>query len=181
MNSTNLRVLGISGSLRRASFNSGLLRAAQEVAPDGMEVSIFDIRDIPFYDGDLESEGDLTPFVALKTAVREADAVMFATPEYNWGTSGVLKNVIDWASRDREQGGLMGKPATIIGAGGRAGTARAQMQLLETLCETGSIVMIKPGLQISAFSPMRFDSNGDLVDDDIQGLLKNIWMPLPNG
>ena len=110
MNSTNLRVLGISGSLRRASFNSGLLRAAQEVAPDGMEVSIFDIRDIPFYDGDLESEGDLTPFVALKTAVREADAVMFATPEYNWGTSGVLKNVIDWASRDREQGGLMGKP-----------------------------------------------------------------------
>ena len=136
MNSTNLRVLGISGSLRKASFNSGLLRAAQEVTPDGMEVSIFDIRDIPFYDGDLESEGDPTPVVALKTAVREADAVMFATPEYNWGTSGVLKNAIDWASRDREQGGLMGKPATIIGAGGRAGTARAQMQLLETLGET---------------------------------------------
>jgi len=102
--------------------------------------------------------------VALKTAVREADAVMFATPEYNWGTSGVLKNAIDWASRDREQGGLMGKPATTIGAGNRAGTARAQMQLLETPCETGSIVMIKPGLQISAFSPMRFDSDGNLVD-----------------
>ena len=172
MNSNNLRVLGISGSLRKASFNSGLLRAAQELAPDGMEVSIFDIRDIPFYDGDLESEGDPTSVAALKTAVRDADAVMFATPEYNWGTSGVLKNAIDWASRDREQGGLMGKPATIIGAGGRAGTARAQMQLLETLGETGSIVMVKPGLQVSAFSPMRFDSEGNLIDDDTRGLLK---------
>ena len=110
MNNSNLRVLSISGSLRKSSFNSGLLRAAQELAADGMEVSIFDIRDIPFYDGDLESEGDPTSVVALKTAVREADTVMFSTPEYNWGTSGVLKNAIDWASRDREQGGLMGKP-----------------------------------------------------------------------
>ncbi len=109
MNNSNLRVLSISGSLRKSSFNSGLLRAAQELAADGMEVSIFDIRDIPFYDGDLESEGDPTSVVALKTDVREADAVMFATPEYNWGTSGVLKNAIDWASRDREQGGLMGR------------------------------------------------------------------------
>ena len=116
-----LKVLGISGSLRRASFNSGLLRVAQEVAPAGMEVSIFDLKDLPLYNGDVEADGDPAPVIALKSAVRDADAVLFATPEYNWGTSGALKNAIDWASRDREEGSLMGKPATIIGAGGEPG------------------------------------------------------------
>ena len=132
-NDDRLRVLGISGSLRKASFNSGLLRAAQEIAPERMEIMIFDIKGLPFYDGDIEAPGDPGSVVALKLAIRDADAVMFATPEYNWGTSGALKKAIDWASRDREEGSLMGKPVTLIGAGGRAGTARAQMQLQETL------------------------------------------------
>ena len=167
-----LRVLAISGSLRKASFNTGLLRAAREIAPDGMEINIFDIRDLPFYDGDVEAQGDPAPVVALKSAVRDADAVLFATPEYNWGTSGVLKNAIDWASRDRVEGSLMGKPATIIGAGGRAGTARAQMQLLETLGETGSVVMVKPGVQIQAFAPQKFDSDGNLIDENTKELLR---------
>ncbi len=170
---SNLQVLAISGSLRKASFNSGLLRAAREISPDGMEITIFDIRDLPFYDGDVEGQGDPASVVALKSAVRGADAIMFATPEYNWGTSGALKNAIDWASRDREEGGLMGKPATIIGAGGRAGTARAQMQLHETLGETGCIVMVKPGVQIQAFGPNTFDSEGDLIDENIRKLLRN--------
>ena len=90
------RVLAISGSLRKTSFNTGLLRAAQEVAPDWMDVEIFDIRGLPFYDGDLEAQSDPEPVRALKSAIRESDAVMFATPEYNWGTSGVMKNTIDW-------------------------------------------------------------------------------------
>ena len=169
---TPLQVLGISGSLRRASFNSGLLRAAQEIAPEGMEITIFDIKDLPFYNGDVEAQGDPASVIALKSAIRDADAVLFATPEYNWGTSGALKNAIDWASRDREAGSLMGKPATIIGAGGRAGTARAQMQLQETLAETGSIVMVKPGVLTQAFSPMRFDSEGNLIDEGTKELLR---------
>ena len=136
---TPLRVLGISGSLRKSSSNSGLLRAAREIAPERMEITIFSIKDLPFYDGDIEAPGDPASVIALKTAVRDADAVLFATPEYNWGTSGVLKNAIDWASRDRDEGSLMGKSVTIIGAGGRAGTARAQMQLHETLAETGAV------------------------------------------
>ena len=103
-NENPLRVLAISGSLRKASFNTGLLRAAREIAPDGMEITIFDIKDLPFYNGDIEAEGAPSSVVALKSAVRNADAVIFATPEYNWGTSGVLKNAIDWASRDREEG-----------------------------------------------------------------------------
>ena len=94
------RVLGISGSLRKASFNSGLLRAARELAPHETEITIYDIRDLPFYDGDLEARGDPEPVSALKSAIREADGVLFATPEYNYGTSGALKNAVDWASRD---------------------------------------------------------------------------------
>ena len=173
MNSdTHLQILGISGSLRKASFNSGLLRAAQENAPERMDVTIFDIKGLPFYDGDVESQGDPQSVTALKSAIRDADAVVFATPEYNWGTSGALKNAIDWASRDREEGSLMGKPATIIGAGGRAGTARAQMQLIETLAETGAVVMVKPGVLIQAFAPMKFDSEGNLIDDETKELLR---------
>ena len=171
-NESPLRVLAISGSLRKASFNTGLLRAAREIAHDGMEINIFDIRDLPFYDGDVEAQGDPAPVIALKSAVRDADSVLFATPEYNWGTSGVLKNAIDWASRDREEGSLMGKPATIIGAGGRAGTARAQMQLLETLGETGSVVMVKPGVHIQAFAPGTFDSEGNLIDEATKEALR---------
>ena len=167
-----LRILGISGSLRKASFNTGLLRASRELAPGGMEITIFDIKDLPFYNGDVEAQGDPASVIALKSTVRDADAVLFATPEYNWGTSGALKNAIDWASRDREEGSLMGKPATIIGTGGRAGTARAQGQLLETLAETGSVVMVKPGVLVQAFSPMRFDSDGNLIDDQTRELLR---------
>lgn len=136
-----------------------------------MEIAIYDIRDLPFYDGDVESEGDPAPVVALKSAIRNADSIIFATPEYNWGTSGALKNAIDWASRDRSEGSLMGKPATIIGAGGRAGTARAQMQLHETLGETGTLVMVKPGLQVQAFSPQQFDEAGNLTDEKTKELL----------
>ena len=109
---------------------------------------------------------------ALKAAVRDSDGVLFATTEYNWGTSGALKNAIDWASRDQGQRSLMGKPATIIGAGGRAGTARAQMQLLETLGETGSLVMVKPGVMVQAFSPMQFEADGSLIDEDTKDLLR---------
>ena len=172
-NGEHLRVLSISGSLRKASFNRGLLRAATEVAPDGMEITIFDMKPLPFYDGDLEAEGDPASVVALKSAIRDADAVLFATPEYNWGTSGALKNAIDWASRDRKEGSLMGKPATVIGAGGRAGTARAQMQLHETLAETGAVVMVKPGVQIQAFAPGTFDSEGNLIDEKTKELRRH--------
>ncbi len=166
-----IRILGISGSLRKGSFNSGMLRAAQEIVPEWVDFQIFDIRDIPFYDGDLEAEGDPASVVALKAAVQRSEAVIFATPEYNWGTSGVLKNAIDWASRDRTEGSLMGKAATIIGAGGRSGTARAQMQLHETLAETGALVMMKPGLQVMAFGDQQFDGDGNLIGETTRELL----------
>ena len=93
------RILGISGSLRERSYNRALLRAARELAPPGVEVVEFDLSPIPPYDGDVEAAGDPEPVAELRAAVAGADALLFATPEYNRGTSGVLKNAIDWLSR----------------------------------------------------------------------------------
>ena len=170
--SEQIRVLGISGSLHKASSNTGLLRSAQEVAPAGTEISLFDIGDLPLYNRDVEVLGDPAPVAALKAAVRGADGVLFATPEYNWGTSGALKNAIDWASRDQEDGSLKGKPVTIIGSGGRAGTARAQSQLQQSLSETGSFVMVKPGVLVQAYGRRRFDADGNLIDEETRGFLR---------
>ena len=86
MDQDPIRILGISGSLRKASFNSGLIRAARDNPPSGAVVEIFDIRDIPFYDGDIEADGDPASVAALKAAIKNSDSVIFATPEYNWGT-----------------------------------------------------------------------------------------------
>ena len=80
-NNPHLQVLGISGSLRKASFNTGLVRAAREIAPEGMGITLFDIKDLPFYNGDVEAEGDPASVIALKTAIRDADAVLFATAD----------------------------------------------------------------------------------------------------
>ena len=166
-----LTVLGISGSLRSGSFNTGLLRAAQELAPKGIEVKIFDLNDIPLYNGDVEADGDPQGVATLKAAIRAADALLIATPEYNHGPSGVLKNAIDWASRDRGDGSLAGKPVTVIGAGGASGTARAQQQLQSILSETGALVMVKPGVLV----PMaweKFDGQGRLVDAQTRTVLQ---------
>ena len=167
-----IRVLGISGSLRRGSFNTALLRAAQELAPPEMDLRLFDLAKIPLYNGDVEAEGDPDPVTALKAAIRQADALLFATPEYNRGPSGALKNAIDWASRDRGPGSLAGKPVTVIGAGGMTGTERAQEQLLPILSETGALVMVKPGVQVSLFPEQKFDAGGRLVDETTRGLLR---------
>ena len=118
----NIQLLGISGSLRRGSFNTALLKVAEELAPQDVGLEILDLLDLPLYNGDLEAEGDPVAVSELKRAIREADGVIFASPEYNHSFSGVIKNAIDWASRDRGPGSLMGKPVTIVGAGasGRA-------------------------------------------------------------
>jgi chromate reductase len=166
-----LRVLGISGSLRKASFNTALLRAAQEFAPEGMEIAIFDLKDIPLYNADVEALGDPAPVAALKEAIRQADGVLFVTPEYNHSISGVLKNAIDWASRDRGPGSLAGKPVTMMGAGGMAGTARAQLDLEHILSETLALTMVKPGVLVS-FPRMKFDAQGRLTDEETRAFVR---------
>src|SRR5690606_18294913 len=113
------------GSLREGSYNRALLRAAAELAPEGMTIDTFDLRQVPLYNGDVEAAGDPPGVAALKQAIRDADGVLFATPEYNHGVPGVMKNAVDWASRPPRAAALQGKPVALIGASpGITGTAR---------------------------------------------------------
>src|ERR1043166_7383167 len=112
-----VRVCGIAGSLRKGSYNRALLRAAVELAPDGLEITVFErLGDVPLYNADVEAEGDPEPVVALKAAIRQADALLIATPEYNYGVPAALKNAVDWASRPPSKSVLDGKPAALMGA-----------------------------------------------------------------
>ncbi len=158
-------LLGIVGSFRERSYNRALLRAAAELAPVGVELEEYDPRGLPFYDGDLEAAGDPEPVTELKEAIRRADGLLIATPEYNRGLPGGLKNAIDWASRPALASPLAGKPVAIMGAStGRGGTARAQQQLREALGFSRAIVVEEPEVLVpEAF--MRFDAEGRLTDE----------------
>jgi chromate reductase len=139
-----MRVLGISGSLRRDSYNSALLRAAAERLPGGVGFVSFDrLAEIPAYDGDLEdSEGTPAAVADLREAMREADAVLIATPEYNSSIPGVLKNALDWASRPAGESALMGTPAAVIGAStGMFGAVWAQAETRKVLGALGGRVL----------------------------------------
>ncbi|MCW2963289.1 MAG: NAD(P)H-dependent oxidoreductase [Actinomycetia bacterium] len=112
-----MRVLGISGSLRAASYNSQLLHAARELLPKGAELELFDgLREVPPYDQDLDNDGVSAPVQALREAISAADMLLIATPEYNGSLPGLLKNAIDWASRPRGSASLADKPVAVIGA-----------------------------------------------------------------
>ncbi|HEX6665169.1 MAG TPA: NADPH-dependent FMN reductase [Solirubrobacterales bacterium] len=138
-----MRVLGISGSLRRDSYNSALLRAAAERLPAGAELVEFErLREIPPYDADAELDGTPDAVRELREAMREADAVLVATPEYNHSIPGVLKNALDWASRPAGQSALMGTPAAVIGAStGMFGAVWAQAETRKVLSALGGRVV----------------------------------------
>jgi chromate reductase len=138
-----MRVLGIAGSLRRGSYNHALLQEAAERLPAGAELIEFDrLGEIPPYDADLETEVTPEPVEALRQAMREADAVIVATPEYNHSIPGVLKNALDWASRPAGQSALTGKPAVVIGAStGMFGAVWAQAETRKVLGALGGRVV----------------------------------------
>jgi chromate reductase len=167
-----MRILGISGSLRRDSHNTALLRAAAELLPPGAELELFDgLRAIPPYDAD-EDEPELHgPAVqALKDAIRAADAVLIATPEYNHSIPGVLKNALDWASRPVADSVLRGKPAAVVGAStGLFGAVWAQAEVRKVLGAIGAEVVDRelPVMQAHA----RFDEYGNLREEDLRGQL----------
>ncbi|MFN8518802.1 MAG: NADPH-dependent FMN reductase [Chloroflexota bacterium] len=178
MDPSPIRIVGIAGSLRRASFNRGLIRAAMEVAPSGVTVTAFDLRDIPMYDADVEADGDPAPVTALKRAIGEADALLLATPEYNHCIPGVLKNAIDWASRPARASVLSGKPVAVMGASpGRGGTARAQAQLRDGMTYTGSLVLPLPELLVP-LAGTKFDERGDLIDDETRSEIRDLLVAL---
>ena len=168
-----MRILGIAGSLRSASTNRGLLRAAQELAPPGVEIVIFDLRDIPLYDGDVEAQGDPDPVAAFKRAIRDADALLIATPEYNRGVPGVLKNALDWASRPALASPLAGKPVAVMGAStGQGGTANAQRHLIEALSFPHARVLEEPRVLVSSSYEKCVD--GNLVDEETRAKVREL-------
>lgn len=138
-----MRVLGISGSLRRGSLNSALLRAAAERLPGGAELVEFErLREVPPYDEDVELEATPAVVEELRAAVRDADAVLIATPEYNHSLPGQLKNALDWVSRPAGKSALDGKPAAVIGAStGMFGAVWAQAELRKVLGAMGGRVV----------------------------------------
>jgi chromate reductase len=167
-----LKVLAISGSLRKSSFNTAALRAAAELAPEGMQVTLHEgLRDIPPYDDDQRTGTGYPPAVAaFRAAVKAADALLIASPEYNYCITGVLKNAIDWASRPPEQP-FDGKPIAIMGAtGGLLGTARAQYDLRKIFVFLNGHVLNKPEVMIGQ-AATRFDAEGRLTDEATRGLI----------
>lgn len=159
-----MKVLGISGSLRKGSFNSMALRAAQKLAPSGMEISIADISQIPMYNDDVRAAAEPAAVTALKAQVRAADAVLLVTPEYNFSIPGVLKNTLDWLSRPPEPP-FDGKTVAIMGASpGPVGTARVQYHLRQVLVFMNSFTVNKPEVFISNCAS-KFNEQGELTDE----------------
>jgi chromate reductase, NAD(P)H dehydrogenase (quinone) len=175
MNNT-ITVCGLIGSLRAGSFNRGLMHAAIEIGKEeGVEIHLFDrLREIPLYDQDQDIDGVRPESVeALKAAIRDADALLIATPEYNYSIPGVLKNAIDWASRPPNTTPLKGKPAALMGASmGMGGTIRAQLHLRHCFVFTQTLALLQPEVLIPRVQE-RFDSEGKtLTDESTRELLR---------
>jgi chromate reductase len=167
-------VLGIAGSLRRASLNRALLAAAHHEMPRGSRLLVFDgLADLPPFDADVEAGPEPVAVAALRAAVTGADALLVATPEYNGSLPGVLKNAVDWASRPHGAAALAGKPVAVVGAGpGPSGAARAQADLLRVLGRAGAVAAGGPLPVPSAFRA--FAADGRLLDPERRAALADL-------
>jgi chromate reductase len=167
-----VKIFAISGSLRSGSFNTALVRAAQAVAPADVKVEVFEgLRDIPPYDQDADSDDPPGPVADLRARIRAADGLLIATPEYNYGVPGVLKNAVDWVSRPVATSPLKRKPVAVAGAApGAFGSVRAQLSLRQSLLWTDSDVVSKPELMVFQ-AGLRFDADGNLTDPQTRQVL----------
>jgi chromate reductase len=162
------KIVGIAGSLRKASWNRGLLRAAVEGRPDGIEIVTLDLDLVPPYNQDIEDDGDPSSVIALKDVIGLADALLIATPEYNNGMPGVLKNAIDWASRPAAASVLRDKPVVVMGVSPGAGAAaRAQQQVRDAVVYTGGCVLPEPELLVGT-AIGKFDDDGNVIDPELR-------------
>jgi len=165
---TPITILGLAGSLRRASYNRGLLRAAHAVAPAGVTVEILELAGLPFYDEDLEAAGPPAAVQELRARIHAADALLLAVPEYNHSFTAVLKNALDWASRPRANAALRQKPVALMGAaGGGFGTVRAQLAVRPVLVVNEMYVLPTPSLHV-ANAAQHFDADGNLTGEQVR-------------
>lgn len=161
----DIEILAFAGSLRKGSYNKAVLQAAKELAPESMHITIFDLQGIPLYNADVEAQGDPERVAEFKEAIREADGLLIATPEYNHGVPAVTKNAVDWASRPAKSAPLNEKPVGILGASpGMTGSARGQSQLRQAFEFTNSYCMPQPELLVFR-AHQKFDDEGNLTDD----------------
>lgn len=173
-----IKVLGICGSLRKASFNTLTMKAACELVPDGMTITTYDhIGEFPHYHDDVRLAGYPPIVQDFRNQIAAADAVLFVSPEYNYSISGVLKNAIDWASRPPNMP-FDGKPAALMGAsGGIFGTARAQYQLRQMLVSVNMYAVNQPQVMIGG-APQKFDAAGKLIDQASRDLIAQLLTAL---
>ena len=165
-----LKILGIAGSLRRASYNRGALRAARELCPQGVTIEVFELDNIPGFNQD-EERNPPPKVVELKKHIREADAILLVTPEYNYGVPGVLKNAIDWASRPYGDNAWDGKPCAIMSAAlSMGGGVRAQYQLRQSFVFLNMEAVVQPEVAIGN-ATQRFDEQGNLKDETSKKLI----------
>lgn len=170
-------ILGIAGSLRRASYNRLALHAAQNFLPPGTRLEIAELHDIPPFNQDEEQQAPAS-VQALKRHIRAADAILFCTPEYNYSVPGVLKNAIDWASRPYGDSAWRGKPAAIMGASvGSLGTARAQYHLRQILVTLDMPTVNQPEVMIAS-ADKRFGADGELADEASRQQLRKLLVAL---
>lgn len=165
-----IQFLGIAGSLRKASTNRGLLRAAQINVPDGVKLQIADLTDIPFYNQDIAEKPAAVKRVLDQIA--SADALVLASTEYNYSLAPALKNILDWASREPNNALLAGKPVAMMGAGGGMGTSRAQYHLRQVCVFLDLRPLNKPEVFANAFSGS-FDAEGNLTDEKLTQLIRD--------
>jgi chromate reductase len=166
-----INVVGISGSLRKGSHNTALLRAAAELMPEGMSLEILDLASIPMYNGDLDGPTKPDAVTRIRERLAAADALIIASPEYNYSIPGVLKNALDWASRGSDSP-LNGKPVALMGASpGSMGTVRMQMHLRQVLTFNNMFPLNKPEVYI-AQSHTKFDNQGTLTDEKSRDLIR---------
>ena len=173
----NITVLGIAGSLRKGSYNHAALKATQNVLPAGVTLDLIELHGIPVFNQDHESNLPAA-VVEFKRRILAADAILFATPEYNYSVAGPLKNAIDWASRPYGQSAWTGKPAAIMGASvGNLGTARAQYHLRQILVCQDMPVVNRPEVMITN-AAQRFDADGKLTDTMAEQLIRDLVLAL---
>jgi chromate reductase, NAD(P)H dehydrogenase (quinone) len=172
-----MNVIGISGSLRKGSFNTAALRAAQGLAPEGMTIERAEIGDLPLYNDDVRAAGFPAPAERLRAQIAAADAILFVTPEYNYSISGVLKNAIDWASRPPSQP-FEAKPVAIMGASpGLFGSARAQYHLRQMLIFLNAMPVNRPEVMIGQ-AQNKFDADGNLTDEPTREFIRKLLVSL---
>jgi chromate reductase len=170
------RIAAIAGSLRKGSYNRALIRAAQELAPEGMSIDLVEIGELPFYNADVEAKGDPPAVASFKQKLARADGILIATPEYNDGIPGVLGNALDWASRLPGRSPLQGKPVAVMGASpSQVGTARAQMHLRQILRHTQARTLPPPELLVTR-AHERFDKDLRLKDEATRKVLRDLLL-----